>query len=87
MIKEVCFRLKVCSFRATSLCHCVFVLGVIPTAGEELWPEGGYKLTLEGLREGALCALHSDVSLFDPTQEPQQVAVTKQERRLKLSGD
>lgn len=49
----------------------------VPTTGEELQPDGGDQLALQGLREGALCVLDADVSLFDPSQQPQQVAVTQ----------
>lgn len=65
----------------TNFCLCV------PTAGEELRPDGGNELALERLGEGALGVLDHDVSLFDPTQQPQEVAVTQQVRRLKLSVD
>lgn len=49
----------------------------VPTAGEELRPDGGDELALQGLREGALCVLDGNVPLFDPPQQPQQVAVTQ----------
>lgn len=59
----------------------------VPTAGEELRSDGGNELTLQRLRVGALCVLDCDVLLFDPSQQPQKVAVTQQVRRLKLPGN
>lgn len=56
------------------------------TAGEEL-RSGGEELALEGLGVGALGALHRDAPLFDPAQQPQEVAVAQQEGGLELPGD
>lgn len=60
---------------------------VVPTAGEELRPDGGYELALERLGVGALGVLDRNGPLFDPTQQPQEVAVTQQVRCLKLPVD
>lgn len=59
----------------------------VRTTGQELWLNGGDELSLERLRVGALGVLHSNVPVFDPAQEPQEVAVTKEVRCLKLPGD
>lgn len=56
----------------------------VPTAGEELQPDGSDQLALQGLWEGALGVLDGDVPVLDPPQQPQQVAVTQQVRRLEL---
>lgn len=56
----------------------------VPTACEELWPDGGNELALERLGVGALGVLDCNVPLFDPTQQPQKVAVAQQVRCLKL---
>lgn len=56
----------------------------VRTAGEELRLDGGNELALQGLGVGALCVLDNNVPLFDPSQQPQEVAVTQQVRRLKL---
>lgn len=65
-----------------------FCSGVcVPTAGEELQPDGGNKMALERLGVGALGVLDHDVPLFDPTQQPLKIAVAQQVRCLKLPVD
>lgn len=64
-----------------------FLQMCVPTTGEELWLDGGNELPLQRLGEGALGVLDRDAPLFDPTQQPQEVAVTQQVRRLKLPAD
>lgn len=65
-----------------------FCSGVcVPTAGEELRSDGGNELALQRLGVGALCVLDHNVPLFDPSQQPQKVAVTQQVRCLKLPVD
>lgn len=59
----------------------------VPTAGEELRSDGGNELALQRLGVGALCVLDRNVPLFDPSQQPQEVAVTQQVRCLKLPVD
>lgn len=60
-------------------------LGVcVCTTGEVFRPEGGHQLPLERLWVRALGVFDSDVSLFDPAQQPQKVAVTQKVRRLKV---
>lgn len=48
----------------------------VPTTGKELRPDGGNELTLKRLGVGTLGVLDCNVPVFDPTQQPQKVAVT-----------
>lgn len=79
--------LKVHNFRYVRVSQ-IFCSGVcVPTAGEELRSDGGNELALQRLGVGALCVLDHNVPLFDPSQQPQKVAVTQQVRCLKLPVD
>lgn len=71
--------------RQISVYVCIGVC--VPTTGEELRPDGGNELALEGLGVGALGVLDHNVPVFDPTQQPQKVAVTQQVRCLELPSD
>ena len=65
-----------------------YCLGVcVLTTGEELWSDGGNELALEGLWIRALCVFDRNVPFFDPTQQPQKVAVTQQKRCLEVPRD
>lgn len=71
-------RTRVCKFFQVCVCVCV------PTTSEELRSDGGNELALERLGEVALGVLDRDAPLFEPTQQPQEVAVAQQVRRLEL---
>lgn len=82
-----CFCMPSNLQRRKRFCKC-FCSGVrVPTTGEELWPDGGNDLALERLGVGALGVLDNEVPLFDPTQQPQKVAVAEQVGGLKLPVD
>lgn len=77
-----------CCVKSMYVCMQMFCSGVrVPTAGEELRPDGGNELALERLGVGTLGVLDHNVPLFDPTQQPLKVAVTQQVRCLKLPVD
>ena len=59
---------------------CVCIL----TTGEQFRLGGGDELALQGARVGAAGVLHPHVVVIDPAQQPQQVAVAQQVRRLEL---
>ena len=69
-----------CRTRCVCVCVCMCVL----TTGEQLRLGGGDELALQGAGVGAAGVLHPHVVVFDPVQQPQQVAVAQQVRRLEL---
>lgn len=63
---------------------CLSVYVCILTTGEQFRLGGGDELALQGAGVGAAGVLHPHVVVFDPVQQPKQVAVAQQVRRLEL---